>query len=409
MAVLALQHGALEYTLRQFFTQEEAFNIFVRQILCSLMSYDFCLRALVYSTGILHSLIDELRGEHFVMLDELAAKLLLGFIANGPCVGQQFQDGLNDSEASHRWWAVTQDCVNSAIFDRQKYDEFITRGIDLSDDLPFFHLIGLLLSSEIPTAIANLLYAIGKLVSFGRDELEIGRLFLDGPLSIHGLLSRAEDMNVAIVQERAMFAYAQLYFAVDSDDTVLTREVIDYAFRILAKSDLPEMEEAVMSACWAINNAVVVAPTRADEIGSEEELWELIRAVGAKGSFRQRQVALCVMMTIATRATRYVLDGNDISFIADMIGEVLDCDFLEHVAKHLRFLFEMQEICPSVGRPYVDCFDDVGGFNALAQRIDELGEGNERLAALFNALYDEYNPVDVVLELEGFGFDGNEE
>jgi hypothetical protein len=403
-AVLAIQAGALDFCLRHFFTRYELINTGLRQVFSAWIETSHFVRALVYSSRVLHRCAEELENpDHFVMVEEWSAKLLLDFIHEGPTSGQVV-DVLSDDEARQQWNAFRSGYYFDDIFDEDMFMEFITVGLDLSDERPTFHLIRHLLQSRVPTAVGSLLRAITELVD--RDEAaepkhRTAQRFLEGPpLGLHASLSAFMDLRAPVVWETLMAAYAAIYFAVPTAGTVVREQVAHDAFALISELRCnPHGRGVVISACHALTNVFGTEPSIVPRALEEPESMSAIDRLIFDGCFDIKAAGMWLFLEVVVHGGADCADAQHVQAMCELFSGRVSDALIDFIVCSLNFLFQREEGKITKSRLLVNVFDDYDGFSLVCEI--EGNTTNKELEQLCHEFWDTHHcDLDVVKNLD---------
>ena len=390
-ALLAMTSGVLAFCQRHFFDCTDQTAALVGQCFTGLIRASMFTRAMIYSTGILPALVKALEEDHVNHVDEIAAKVVLAFVAEGPTPGQPNPPSISPEQASAMWENVVQIMRASHTFEWDGVTTFCKNGVDWSCDPNYLTIIQILLHSSWPPAVVDAMEAISTYLYRDKDASNTAfEFFLDGPGCLSAHLEHFMDLNTALVWEKVMNAFAAIYYCAEMDPSVASEDVLNAAFAIMARFDeAPDINCAVVSACNAINN-VIATHESAEPVLENPEYLKTIRRMMNRGSFAERCAACWLFLTVIDESNFEDLSSEDIATLNEHL--LSDDGLALHILRTYKYLFLRQEKHEPEGRPLVNLFEESDGFSLVFQLRES---DNKKLAKKAERFIDNFHELDL--------------
>ena len=391
-AFLAITNGVLAFCQRHFFDCTDQTATLIGQCFTGLIRGSMFTRALIYSTDILKALINALEEEHVNHVDEIAAKVVLAFVSEGPTPGQPNAPSVSPEQANAMWENMVQIMRASHTFEWDGVAAFCENGVNWSFDPDYLRIIQTLLRSSWPPAVVAVMEAISTYLHRDKDAGNTAfQYFLDGPGCLTAHLEHLMELNTALVWDKVMDALAAIYYCTERDPGVASEEVLDAAFQIIARFDeAPDINRAVVSACHVINNVIATQKT-ADAVLENPKHLAAIRRIMSRGSFDDRCAACWLFLTVINESNFEDLSSQDITTLNDHL--LSDEGLALQILRTYKYLFLRQEEHEPNGRPLVNIFEECDGFSVVFQLCES---ENKELAKKAERFIDKFHGLDLL-------------
>ena len=326
--------------------------------------------SLVYSTGLVHKVVDTLMSRNgsdcFEMLGTHLLKLFCQYGA------------FSSPETVSLYHEFIDGCLNKSTFNLELFQDFCSNGISLESRQPFTNLFNLCISTQNPDYLYLIIYSCCCLLVHNCDlsKYFFGTIPIGNNIYEYVKMFPFNQENINLLYQISIFITDIFIAEVD-----LPYQVVSDFFAAAAILFQCNNSEIVAQSTNALINIVITQPMFAKDM-LEEKYVKLMNLYITKANFKIQTKVIWLLMIIACHcpkeASEFITEGE-----MEQILVVLQSEQKKIAMKVLntfKTLFKIDEKNRLKGM-----FDDLGGDDVLYQLMD--GE-DEDLQKLSIDLYD---------------------